>query len=93
MLKSKLLQILVSAHSSCTHTAHHTHTHTPHSPFSHTHHPTHASHTTHLIAIEMRSRQEEIDRLTSEIDIKGKELANLQTKLQEAERILVCNNQ
>lgn len=41
----------------------------------------------------MRSRQEEIDRLTSEIDIKGKELANLQTKLQEAERILVCNNQ
>ena len=40
-------------------------------------------------AVEMRSRQEEIDHVTQEAERRDKELMELQTKLQETEKILV----
>lgn len=43
-------------------------------------------------AIEMRLRQEELNRVNSELEAKGRELSNIQTKLQDTEKILVCCN-
>lgn len=40
-------------------------------------------------AVEMRSMQEEIDHVTQEIERRDKELMELQTKLQDTEKILV----
>ncbi|XP_064393776.1 mediator of RNA polymerase II transcription subunit 4-like isoform X1 [Halichondria panicea] len=39
-------------------------------------------------AIEMRSKQDDIDRVAGELEVKERELMSLQAKLQEAEKIL-----
>ncbi len=40
-------------------------------------------------AIEMRSKQDDIERVAGELEVKERELMSLQAKLQEAEKILV----
>ncbi len=42
-------------------------------------------------AIEMRSKQDDIDRVAVELEVKERELMSLQAKLQEAEKILVSH--
>ena len=43
-------------------------------------------------ALEMRSRQKEINRVDAELERRSQEIRELQSRLQDAEKILVRNN-
>ena len=43
-------------------------------------------------ALEMRSRQQEVERVDTELEKRSQDIRELQTRLQDAEKKLVCGN-